>query len=122
MSERKAASLSNMSRRFRLMIIAGGFVLAACTSEGTPSSFVDQDGRVEAQFVSSCEAAQDGDADATEFCQCAFYTAASEFGFERFLEIDEMLRENPTDISFTDRTIFDSIELPCSFSAADVPS
>lgn len=110
-----------MSRRFRLIIIASGLFLAACTSEGTPGSFQDQDGRVETQFVSACEAAQDGD-DATEYCQCAFYSASVEFGFDGFLELDEMLRDDPEQLTLEQRQFFDSISLPCEFSAADVPS
>lgn len=105
----------------RLTILAFGFILAACTSDGTPNSFDDQGGRVESQFVSACEAAQDGD-DATEFCECAFYTAASELGFEDFIELDELLRDNPESLSLEQRELFASVSLPCALSAADVPS
>ncbi len=110
-----------MSRSLRLTLVAFGLALAACTSEGVPSSFADQGGRVERQFVSACEAAQDGD-DASEFCQCAFYTAASELGFNDFVELDELLRENPESLSLEQRQLFDGVSLPCSFSEADVPS
>lgn len=120
-SPQNGASISCMSRRLRLIIIAAGLFLAACTSEGTPGSFPDQDGRVESQFVSACESAQDGE-DATEYCQCAFYSAAVEFGFDGFLELDEMLREDPDGLTFDQRQFFESVSLPCEFSAADVPS
>lgn len=104
------------------MIIATGLFLAACTSEGTPGSFADQDGRVETQFVSACEAAQDGADDATEYCQCAFYSASVEFGFDGFLELDEMLRDDPESLTFDQRQFFESVSLPCQFSEADVPA
>ncbi len=121
MSLQNAANLSSMSRRLRLIILATGLFLAACTSEGTPGSFADQDGRVETQFVSACEAAQEGD-DATEFCQCAFYTAASEFGFDGFIELDEMLRDDPAGLTLEQRQLFENVSLPCEFSEADVPA
>lgn len=115
------ASMPVMSKRFRLTMIAIGFVLAACTSEGVPGSFADQDGRVERQFVASCQAAQDGD-DVEEYCQCAFYTAAAEFGFEDFLELDDLLREDPNALSLEQRQVFEAVSLPCEFSEADVPA
>ena len=48
------------------MIIAFGLFLAACTSEGIPNSFEDQNGRVERQFVNACVTAQEGESDAQE--------------------------------------------------------
>lgn len=111
-----------MSRRLGLLISAIGLFLAACTSEGAPASFADQDARVERQFVAACEAAQEGDDDAEEYCQCAFYSAAIEFGFDGFLELDEMLREDPEGLSLEQRQFFDAVSLPCEFSAADVPA
>ena len=76
---------------------------------------------MERQFVSACEAAQDGD-DATEFCECAFYTASSELGFQGFLDLDELLRENPDGLTLEQRELFAGITLPCTLSEADVPS
>ncbi len=110
-----------MSRRLRLLILGLGFILAACTSEGTPSSFADQDNRIERQFVSACEAAQPDDEDASPFCECAFYTAASSLGLEGFLELDEALRENPNGLSLEQRQLFEGVSLPCELTADDVP-
>ncbi len=103
------------------MISALGLFLAACTSEGLPANFADQDARIERQFVAACEAAQEGE-DATDYCQCAFYSATVEFGFDGFLELDEMLRDDPSGLSLEQRQFFESVSLPCEFSAADVPS
>lgn len=111
-----------MSRRLGLTISALGLLLAACTSEGLPANFADQDARIERQFVAACEAAQEGDEDATEYCQCAFYSATVEFGFEGFLDLDEMLREDPNSLSLEQRQFFEGVSLPCQFSAADVPA
>ena len=102
------------------MIVAFGFIIAACTSEGTPSSFEDQNNRIERQFVSACVTAQDGESDAESFCQCAFYTAASELGFEDFLALDDTLQENPDGLTFEQRELFENVSLPCTFSADDV--
>ncbi len=102
------------------MIIAFGLFLAACTSEGIPNSFEDQNGRVERQFVNACVTAQEGESDAQEYCQCAFYTAAAELGFEEFLELDEALQDDPTSLTFEQRELFESVSLPCNFSSADI--
>lgn len=104
------------------MLLGFGLFLAACTSEGLPANFADQDSRVERQFVASCENALTDDADATSFCQCAFYTAAAELGFEDFIALDEALQENPDGLTFEQRELFEGVSLPCQFSAADVPS
>lgn len=114
-----------MSRRLRLLIVAIGIFLAACTSEGTPGSFQDQNNRAERQFISACEAAQEGDEEASDFCQCAFYTAAAELGFEAFLELDEQLQDDPASLSLEQRALFGSDDpnfLPCQFSREDVPN
>lgn len=110
-----------MSHRLRLLILGLGFILVACTSEGTPSSFADQDNRIERQFTSACIAAQPDDDDAPAFCECAFYTAASSLGLEGFIELDEALRENPNGLSLEQRQLFEGVSLPCEFSADDVP-
>ena len=110
-----------MSRRLRLFIIGLGFILAACTSEGTPNSFPDQDRRIERQFITQCVAAQPDDEDAADFCECAFYTAADSLGLEGFLELDEALRENPNGLSLEQRQLFEGVSLPCQLSADDVP-
>lgn len=102
------------------MIVAFGLILAACTSEGTPSSFEDQNNRIERQFVGACVNAQDGADDAMDFCQCAFYTAAAELGFEDFLALDTALQENPDGLTFEQRELFEGVSLPCAFSASDV--
>ncbi len=96
----------------------------ACTSEGLPADFADQNNRIERQFVSSCVAAQDTNdvADATDYCQCAFYTAASELGFEEFLELDEALQENPEGLTTEQVALFSDVSLPCALTEADVPS
>jgi hypothetical protein len=53
---------------------------------------------VEEEFVSSCQAAA-GDTGLSESqCQCAFDEIEANVPFERFVEIDEQLREDPTDI------------------------
>lgn len=102
------------------MILALGFIIAACTSEGIPSSFEDQNNRIERQFVAACVEAQDGADDAQSYCECAFYTAAAELGFEDFLALDETLQENPDGLTFEQRELFENISLPCELSAADI--
>lgn len=110
-----------MTRRLALGFVSLSFFLAACTGEGLPVSFADQDGRAQTQFVSACEASLDGaDSPGAGFCQCAFYTVASELTFEEFLELDEQLREDPGALSLEDRQLLESISLPCQFSAEDI--
>ncbi len=106
----------------RLFILLAGLALfaAACTSEGLPSSFADQDNRAEKQFVAACEGSLDGEQE-EGLCQCAFYTIASQMSFDEFLELDEQLQNDPESLALEDRQLIESVELPCSFSAADLP-
>jgi len=110
-----------MSRRLSLVIIGLALFAAACTSEGIPNSYDDQDGRTEKQFVAACEAAlAEGDqANGPEFCQCAFDTVAAELSFTEFLELDERLKDDPGDLNNEDRQLLESVSLPCAFSASD---
>lgn len=108
-----------MFRRFLFIIIGLGLLTAACTSAGLPSSFEDQDNRAEKQFVAACQGSLDDEED-PEYCQCAFYTVASQLTFEEFLELDEQLKDDPGSLSQEDRARFESVSSPCAFSAADV--
>lgn len=110
-----------MFRRVLLLLTGLALFAAACTSEGLPSSFADQDGRAEKQFVAACEGALDGEED-EGLCQCAFYTIAASFTFEEFLELDEQLKDDPGNLSLEERQLIEGVSLPCQFSAADVTS
>lgn len=111
-----------MNRRLALLLVGFGIFLTACTSEGLPADFADQNRRTESQFVSACESSlADGDQDLGEnYCQCAFFTVAVELGFEEFLALDEQLREDPAGLSLEDRQLIENISLPCQFSESDV--
>jgi len=104
------------------MIIGLGLFLVGCTSEGLPADFADQNNRIERQFVSSCVAAQEGENvdEATEYCECSFYTAASELGFEGFLELDKALQENPQGLTTEQVALFENISLPCPLGPEDI--
>lgn len=110
-----------MSRRLLLVIVGLALFAAACTSEGLPNSYEDQDERAQKQFVAACEAAlAEGDTnDGIEFCQCAFHTVAAELSFAEFLELDERLKEDPGALSLEDKQLLESVSLPCEFSEAD---
>jgi len=85
-----------MFRRLLFLIIGLGLLTAACTSAGLPAGYSD------------------------DYCQCAFYTIASELSFEEFLELDEQLKDNPESLSKEQRDLFDSVSSPCAFTADDV--
>lgn len=108
-----------------MLLSSVSLFVAACTSQGLPSSFADQDGRAEKQFIASCESALDGEQE-DGLCQCAFYTLAAELTFEEFLDLDEALKDEPTSLQNAEwnreRGLIEGVSLPCSFSAADVPS
>ena len=108
-----------MFRRLLFLIIGLGLLTAACTSAGLPAGYSDQDNRAEKQFIAACEGALDND-EAPDYCQCAFYTIASELSFEEFLELDEQLKDNPESLSKEQRDLFDSVSSPCAFTADDV--
>ncbi len=105
-----------------MMIAFVVFAAAACTSEGLPNSYADQEGRAESQFVEACETAlADSDVDdPADYCQCAFYTVASQLSFDEFLALDERLRDDPGNLSLEERTLLEGIETPCAFGADDV--
>ena len=111
-----------MNRRLALLFLGFFFFLAACTSEGLPADFADQERRTERQFVSACESAlADGENDLGEgYCQCAFFTLAVELGFDEFRELDEQLRDDPTGLSLEDRDLLESVSLPCQITEAQV--
>ena len=114
--------MTYVNRRLALLFLGFIFLLAACTSEGQPADFADQDRRAERQFVSACETAlADGDVDLGEnYCQCAFFTLAIELEFEEFLELDEQLRNDVGSLSLEDRELIESVSVPCQFTEADV--
>ncbi len=104
------------------VVLAFALTAAACTSEGLPNSYADQDGRAETQFVEACQSAlADSDVDdPVEYCQCAFYTVAADLSFEEFLALDERLRDDPAALSLEERTLLEGVNLPCEFTAADI--
>lgn len=110
-----------MSRRLLLVILSLAFFGAACTSEGLPNSYEDQDGRTEKQFVAACEAAlaEEDQDNGPDYCQCAFNTVAAELSFAEFLALDDRLKDDPGDLNNEDRTLLESVSLPCQFTAAD---
>lgn len=108
-----------MFRRLLLLTIGLALFGAACTSEGLPSSFADQDMRAERQFVAACQGALD-DEEAPDYCQCAFYTIASQLSFDEFLELDAQLKDDPDSLSKEQRDLFAGVSTPCEYSADDV--
>lgn len=113
-----------MNRRLALLLVGFSIFLAACTSEGLPADFADQNRRTETQFVSACETAlADGESDLgdpAQYCQCAFFTVAVDLGFADFVALDERLREDPTGLSLEDRQLIEGVSLPCVHTEADV--
>lgn len=108
-----------MFRRFLLLLTCLALFAAACTSEGVPSSFDDQDRRTEKQFVAACKGALEGEQE-EGFCECAFLTIASDLSFEEFLELDKDLKDNPQGLSKERRELIEGISLPCAVSESDV--
>jgi hypothetical protein len=111
-----------MTRRLTLVLVALSLVAAACTSEGLPESYADQDGRAETQFIEACETSLvDGEqSDPVEFCQCAFHTVASELTYAEFVELDNKLKDDPEALSFEERQLLESVSLPCNFDESTV--
>ena len=111
-----------MARRLTLLILAISLLAAACTSEGLPNSYADQDGRAETQFLEACEASlADGEqSNPADFCQCAFHTVASELSYAEFVELDNKLKDDPAALSFEERQLLESVSLPCQFDASTV--
>jgi len=111
-----------VNRRLALLFFGFALFAAACTSEGLPADFADQDRRTETQFVNACESSlADGENDLGDgYCTCAFRTVALDLGFEGFLDLDQQLRDDPTRLSLEQRELIQDISLPCEFSDADV--
>jgi len=107
-----------MFRRVLLILIALTLFTAACTSQGLPSSYEDQDRRAEKQFIAACEGAIEGEEE--DFCQCAFYTVAQDLSFDEFLELDEQLKDNPESLGNKYRELIEGVSLPCGFTADDI--
>ena len=111
-----------MSKRFASLLFLIALIATACGSEGLPSSYTDQDGRAQRQFVEACEASLSGTevTDPPAYCQCAFYTVASELSFADFIDLDERLKDDPGALDSGTRDLINSVTLPCQFSADDV--
>lgn len=111
-----------MSRRLLLLLITIALLAAACTSEGQPNSYADQDRRAERQFQEACEAAlADSDQDdVPNYCRCAFYTVASTLTFAQFIELDDKLRSDPNSLSLEEQRLFDDVSLPCPLTIDDI--
>ena len=111
-----------MARRLTLLILALALFATACTSEGLPNSYADQDGRAETQFIEACETSltEGEQSNAAEFCQCAFHTVASELSFAEFVELDNKLKDDPAALSFEERQLLESVSLPCQYDASTV--
>jgi len=110
-----------MSRRLLFVILGLAFFGAACTSEGLPSSYEEQDGRAETQFIDACKAAlaDSGEDNAPDYCQCAFDTVAAELTYDEFLDLDDRLKDDPGNLTNEERGLLAGVSLPCEFSAAD---
>lgn len=110
-----------MSRRLLFVLVSLALLGAACTSEGLPSSYEEQDGRAETQFIAACTAAlEESDTEsAPDYCQCAFDTVAAELTFDEFLAFDERLKNDPEDLTLEERRLLESVSLPCEYSSAD---
>lgn len=111
----------SMSRRVLFVIVGLALFAAACTSEGLPNSYEDQNGRAETQFIAACEAAlADSDTDdPADYCQCAFDTVAAELTYDEFLVLDDRLKDDPENLNLEERNLLESVSLPCAFSSAD---
>lgn len=111
-----------MFRRLPHLLFLLALTATACTSEGLPSSYSDQEQRTEKQFVAACEDSLEGEdeSDPTSYCQCAFYTIAADLTFDEFNELDNRLREDPGFLSTEERALIDSVSLPCAFGPEDI--
>ena len=111
-----------MSRRRLTLVSILILLLSACTSEGLPDSYPDQDNRAETQFREACEESLAGtdEENPAEFCQCAFYTVAAELTFAEFLELDEKLKDDPGALTQEQRALLESVALPCRFDDGDI--
>ncbi len=111
-----------MARRLTLLLLAIALLAAACTSEGLPNSYADQDGRAETQFIEACETSltEGEQSNPAEFCQCAFHTVASELTYAEFVDLDNKLKDDPAALSFEERQLLESVSLPCQFDASTV--
>ena len=111
-----------MFRRLPHILFLLALTATACTSEGLPGNYADQEQRTEKQFVAGCEESFEGqdESDPTSYCQCAFYTIAAELTFDEFNELDNRLREDPGFLSTEERALIDSVKLPCAFGPGDI--
>ena len=111
-----------MFRRLPHLLFFIALTVTACTSEGLPGSYADQDQRTEKQFVAACEESLEGqdESDPTAYCECAFYTIAAELTFAEFDELDNRLRDDPGFLSTEERALIDSVSLPCALDRGDI--
>jgi hypothetical protein len=111
-----------MSIRRSLVLVVLVALLGACASEGLPSSYDDQDGRAQRQFVEACQESLAGtdEPDPAGFCECAYYTVAAELTWTQFLELDEKLKDDAGALSLEERRLLESVSLPCAFGPDDV--
>ena len=110
-----------MIRRLVPIVLALILVLAACTSAGTPNSYEDQDKLAQRNFREACEeSVTDSEDDPPSFCECAFFTVASQLTIDEFLDLGDKLSDDPEALSQEERTLFNSVNLPCGFTEADI--
>ena len=111
-----------MKRRLFLPLAIFALFAAGCASEGLPSSYSDQDGRAETQFVAACEESLVGTEvdDPASHCRCAFFTIASQFTFAEFIELDEKLKDDPGAFTLEERQLLEGVSLPCAVTEADI--
>lgn len=111
-----------MFRRLPHILFFLALTATACTSEGLPNSYSDQEQRTEKQFVAACEESFEGQdqSDPSSYCQCAFYTIAAELTFDEFDELDNRLRDDPGFLSTEERSLIDSVSLPCALGPDDI--
>jgi len=111
-----------MRRPLFLVLFLVALFASACASEGLPNSYTDQDARAERQFIEACEdSLVDTDqANPADYCQCAFYTVASNLTFSEFIDLDNKLKDDPGALTQPQRELLEGVSLPCQFTSADI--
>lgn len=108
-------------RKPLLLALSFGFFAAACGSEGLPSSYQDQDDRTQTQYVAACESGiGNSEENPAEFCECSFFTVANTLTYDQFIDLDRRLRDDPEALTFEERELLESVNLPCEFDATTI--
>jgi hypothetical protein len=81
-------------------VLVGALIGGILLLRGDPGDTTDYDDAVAERFLSVCtaDATALGFSAPAEFCRCSYDRIAAEIPFERFVEIDATMREDPGDV------------------------